>query len=134
MDQSFVETQTSVQLFAIIHLTTIGVSHVVAHRGWAEFFILLRKKGPAGVFVVGFLSLGFGSIVAAFHPVWTGPAIVLTLFGWSQVLKGLLYFSFPAYGLRKLELVSIERSRLFMIPGAGLLMIAGLLLWIVLTG
>jgi len=112
----------------------MGLSHVVAHRGWAEFFILLREKGTAGVFVVGFLSLGFGSVVAAFHPMWSGPAIVLTLLGWGQVLKGLIYFSFPAYGHRKLEMVSTERSRLFMIPGFGLLLIAGLLLWIVPTG
>ena len=128
------DTQTSVQLFALVHLTTMGLSHILAHRGWAEFFILLREKGTAGVFVVGFLSLGFGSVVVAFHPVWSGPAIVLTLFGWAQVLKGLLYFSIPAYGRRKLGLVSIDRSRLFMIPGAGLLVIAGFLLWIVLTG
>ena len=131
--QVVVNTETSVQIFAIIHLTTVGLSHVLAHRGWAEFFILLRGKGHAGVFVVAFLSLGFGSIIAAFHPVWSGPPLVLTLLGWAQVLKGLLYFSFPAYGLRKLDLVSIERSRMFMIPGAALLFVAGLVLWIVLT-
>ena len=128
------DTQTSVQLFAIIHLTTMGLSHSLAHRGWAEFFILLREKGTPGVFVVGFLSLGFGSVIAAFHPVWSGPAIVLTLLGWAQVLKGLLYFCFPAYGLRKLELVTIERSRMFMIPGIGLLVISAFLLWITLVG
>jgi hypothetical protein len=128
-----VNTQTSVQIFAVIHLATIGLSHVLAHRGWAEFFILLRGKGHAGVFVVAFLSLGFGSIIAAFHPVWSGPPIVLTLLGWSQVLKRLLYFSFPAFGLRKLDHVSLERSRMFMIPGVGFLLVAALLLWILLT-
>jgi hypothetical protein len=128
-----VNVETSVRIFAIIHLTTMGLSHILAHRGWAEFFILLRGKGHAGVFVVGFLSLGFGSIIAAFHPVWSGLPLVLTLLGWSQVLKGLLYFSFPAWALGKLDRVSLERSRMFIAPGAGLLLVAALMLWIVLT-
>ena len=119
---------TSVQLFAVIHLATMGLSHLTAHRAWAEFFILLRSKGHAGVFVVGFMSLGFGSIIAAFHQEWSGIPLVLTLLGWSQVLKALIYFSFPGFGMRRLGLVSRERSRMFMIPGAVLLGIAGLLL------
>lgn len=122
------ELHIAVEVFAIIHLTTMGLSHILAHRAWAEFFILLREKGKAGVFVVGFLSLGFGSIIAAFHPIWSGIPLVLTLLGWSQLLKALVYFSFPSVGLRKLGIVSLERSWMFIVPGVGLLLIAGLLL------
>ncbi len=121
--------ETSIQIFAIIHLTTIGLSHIVAHRAWAEFFVQLRSKGKPGVFVVAFMSLGFGSIVAAFHPVWSGIPLVLTLLGWAQVLKGLLYFCLPAVGLRGLERVSMERSRMFMVPGFAFVAFAGLLLY-----
>jgi hypothetical protein len=118
-----------VEVFAIIHLTTMGLSHIMAHRVWAEFFILLRERGHAGVFVVGILSLGFGSIIAAFDWVWSGVPLILTLLGWIQVLKGLLYLCVPAYGLRKLGLVSIERSRMFIVPGVLLLAVASLLTW-----
>ncbi len=121
--------QTGVEVFAIIHLTTMGLSHITAHRAWAEFFILLREKGHAGVLVVGFISLGFGSIIAAFHPVWSGVPLVLTLLGWSQVLKGLIYLSFPAVGLKKLHFVSLERSKIFIVPGVGFLVFAAVLLW-----
>ena len=124
--------ETGVRIFAIIHLGTMGISHIVAHRAWAEFFIMLREKGNAGVFVVGFMSLGFGSIIAAFHPVWTGLPLVLTLLGWAQVLKGLIYFTFPAYGLKKLEMVSLERSRMFVAAGIGLLVLAQMILATVL--
>lgn len=124
-----VSIQTSVQIFAIIHLTTIGLSHIVAHRAWAEFFILLKNRGHAGVFVVAFMSLGFGSMVAAFHPVWSGIPLVLTLLGWAQVLKGLLYFCLPAVGLRGLERVSMKRSRMFMAPGFAFVALASLLLY-----
>lgn len=123
------DLRTGVEIFAVIHLGTMGLSHVVAHRAWAEFFILLRERGRPGVFVVAFLSLGFGSIIAAFHPVWSGVPLVLTLLGWAQVLKGLIYLCVPSYGLKKLSLVSLDRSRLFIIPGIVLLGLAGLILW-----
>lgn len=125
---------TSVQLFAVIHLGTMGISHITAHRAWAEFFVLLRSKGHAGVFVVGFMSLGFGSIIAAFHQEWSGIPLVLTLLGWTQVLKALAYFSFPGFGMRRLGLVSVERSRMFMVPGVVLVLLAGLLLFHLGTG
>lgn len=124
----------AVQVFAVIHLGTMGLSHITAHRAWAEFFVLLRAKGNAGVFVVGFMSLGFGSIVAAFHSEWSGIPLVLTLLGWAQVLKGLLYFCVPAYGLRRLQVVSLERSRMFVIPGYVLLFLAGLILFHLMRG
>lgn len=126
--------QTSVEIFAIIHLTTMGLSHIVAHRAWAEFFTLLRERGRPGVFVVGMLSLGFGSIIAAFHWVWSGLPLILTVLGWLQVLKGLLYLCVPSYGLKKLGIVSIERSRMFIVPGIGLLAIAALLGWNLMYG
>jgi hypothetical protein len=124
--------QTGVEIFAVIHLTTVGLSHILAHRAWAEFFILLRDKGHAGVIFVGFLSLGFGSIIAAFHPVWTGPHFLLTLLGWSQVLKALVYLSFPSVGLKKLHVVTLERSKLFVAPGIAFLALAAVVLWVLL--
>jgi len=121
--------ETGVQIFAVIHLGTIGLSHILAPRAWAEFFLLLRSKGRAGVFVVGFMSLGFGSIIAAFHSVWSGIPLLLTLLGWAQVLKALVYFCFPAFGLRRLALVSEERANLFIVPGVALMALAALFLF-----
>lgn len=119
--------ETAVQIFAIINLGTVGLSHVLAPRAWAEFFILLREKGHAGVFVVAFMSLWFGSIIAAFHNAWSGIPAVLTVLGWAQVVKALIYFCYPAYGLRALATVSVERARVFVYAGIGLLALASLL-------
>jgi hypothetical protein len=81
------------------------------------------------VLFVAFISLGFGSVVAAFHPVWSGVPLVLTLLGWAQVVKALIYFVFPRFGLRRLELISPERAWIFVYPGVVLLALAGLLTW-----
>jgi hypothetical protein len=125
--------EQAVQLFAVINFVVVGLSHIVQPRAWVEFFTLLRERGHAGVFVVAFLSLTFGSIVVAFHNVWTGLPIVLTVIGWAQVLKALIYFTFPAYGLRKLQIPSRERPQLFVYPGIALLVLAALLAYHLLT-
>ena len=110
--------ERAVQFLAAIQLLAIGISHIVAHRAWASYFVKLRERGVAGVFVAAFLALGFGSFIVALHPVWSGIPLLLTLLGWSQVAKGCLYFWRPEIGLRMLETVSVERSSRFIVPGA----------------
>src|SRR5512134_4131075 len=63
--------ERAVQVFATIHFSIIGLSHLVYPDIWVDFFIWLRERGRPGAFVHGFISLGFGSIVVAFHPVWS---------------------------------------------------------------
>ena len=59
--------ERAVQIYAIINLTVIGISHVVRPRVWVDFFVFLRERGEAGVFAVALLNLIFGSIIVAFH-------------------------------------------------------------------
>ena len=119
--------ERALEVFAVIHLGLMGLSHIVQHRAWAELFIHLRARGHAGVFVHGFLSLGFGSMILAFHRVWSGIPAVLTIVGVLYLLKTLQCFVFPDVSLRSLNRVSLERSRVFMAPGAVFLGIAGVL-------
>ena len=95
--------ERAVEVFALVNFLVIGLSHVLRPRAWVAFFSFLREQGEAGVFANAFLSLTFGSIVVAFHEVWTGLPLILTLVGWAQVLKALVYFTFPALGLRGLD-------------------------------
>jgi len=119
--------ETAVAVLAIIQLVIIGVSHIVQPRAWVQFFLLLRGKGHAGVFVVAFMSLWFGSIIVAFHNVWSGVPVILTLIGWAQVLKALIYFAFPAFALRRLALLSEERGWMLAVGGVVLVAVGALL-------
>lgn len=121
--------ERAIQVYAIIHFLVIGLSHVLRPRAWVDLFILLRERGEAGVFATAFISLAFGSIVVAFHNVWTGLPVVLTLLGWAQVIKALIYFAFPAFGLRKLQIPSRERAHLFVVPGVVFLILAVVLVY-----
>ena len=80
-----------------------------------------------GVFAVAILNLIFGSIIVAFHNVWSGIPLVLTVVGWTSVIKALLYFTFPAVVLRKLQSLSHERANLVVVGGIFFLLLAGVL-------
>ena len=121
--------ERAVEIFALVQFTVIGLSHVFAPRAWVRFFVWLRDKGEPGVFVFAFLTLWFGSIIAAFHNVWSGWPAVLTFLGWAQVLKGALYFIFPSFGLKMLGQVSEDRVHHFVIGGVLMLLAVALLGW-----
>ena len=117
--------------FVAVYLTVIGLSHVAQPRAWVDFFTLLRGKGHAGVFVNGFLALTFGSFIAAFHNVWDGLPVVVTLLGWGQVLKGLVAFVAPSVSMRALNRVSPERAWEFVAAGVVALALSAVLWYVV---
>lgn len=121
----------AVQIYAAVQFIVIGLSHIIQRRAWAEFFIQLRSLGRTGVFLNGFLSLMFGSIIVAFHNVWTGLPIVLTVIGWAQIVKAFVSFVFPEIGARGINRVSIERDWEFAVAGVMFLVLAALMIVIV---
>lgn len=114
--------ERAVEVFAVIQLTVIGLSHIVFHRAWAEFFVWLTARGRAGAFANGFMSLAFGSIVVAFHQVWSGVPMVLTIVGVLSLAKAASCFLFPDSALRSMARVTPGRSREFV--GAGIVALA----------
>jgi hypothetical protein len=125
--------ERAAEVFAAIHCLVIGLSHVAQPMAWVEFFVWLREKGRAGVFVNGFLSLGFGSVIVAFHNVWAGLPAVLTVLGWAQVFKGMLSFIAPQIAMRSLKRVSSERSIEFVWAGVVLLALSSLFWYLAFT-
>jgi hypothetical protein len=126
--------ERAVLIYAIVNLAVIGISHVARPRAWVDFLVMLRERGEAGVFGLALLNLVFGSIVAAFHNVWTGVPLLLTLLGWASVAKALVYFAFPQVALRRLERLSPDRPWPVMAGGIAFLLLASLLTWHALRG
>ncbi len=124
--------QQAIQLFAAINFLVIGLSHVFQHRAWAEFFVLLHRQGRPGAFANGFLSLITGSLIVAFHNVWSGIPVILTVLGWLMVLKAVIVFLAPNLGLRSMAQVRPDNSRKLIIAGVILIVVAvalGYSLW-----
>ena len=121
--------ERAIEVLAVIQFVVIGLSHMLHPRAWAEFFVWVRERGDAGVFAYSFLMLWFGSIIVAFHNVWSGIPAVLTFIGWAQLAKALLYFAAPSFGRKRMEMASIERAWVFVPAGVVFLVLAGLLGW-----
>lgn len=125
--------EEAVEKLAIICFLLTGISHIFQPKIWVKFFIKLREMGDIGVFVNGFIHYPLGAIIVAFHNVWTGIPLVLTLIGYGLLLKGLVCFVFPALAIRSLDRVSLERSYEMVVAGFVAIAFAGLLLYSLLT-
>ena len=119
--------ERSVEVLAVILSGVTGLSHILQHKAWAEFFILLRGKGEAGAFVDGFLNLAVAGVIIGFHNVWSGIPAVLTLVGWCLLIKSLIRFCAPKLALRMMARASVERSWEIQVAGAGLVVLAAVL-------
>jgi hypothetical protein len=122
--------EQATQLFAAVSFLVIGLSHLGQSKAWVAFYQALAARGTPGVFLEGFLLLTFGAIIVAFHNVWHGPALLLTLIGWSQVLKGAGRFVAPQVGLRVMQRITLERAWYFRIGGVVALLLSGFLWWL----
>jgi len=119
--------ELAIQKLIALSCFVIGLSHILQPRAWAQLFIGWRERGDAGVFYTGLLHFTFGALIVAFHNVWQGIPLILTIIGWGYVLKSLIYFVYPAHGLKVLARVKVERSWEFVVGGVFLVALGGLL-------
>ena len=125
--------ETAVEKLAAICILVTGLSHIIQPRAWAEFFIMLREKGKVGSILAGLLHFPLGVIIVAFHNVWHGLPIVVTIMGWGLLLKSVLYLIYPTHGMRMLARVSLERSWEFVVAGVMGVVVSGLIIYSLLS-
>ena len=101
--------EAAVERLAAIGFLLTGISHLVAPRALVELFAGFGERGRPGSLMNAAVHLPIGMMLAAFHPVWSGPGIGLTLIGWSLVLKGTLYIAFPDWGVTQLRRFATEQ-------------------------
>ncbi len=126
--------ELAVTKLAIICFLVTGISHIVQPRVWAKLFIDMHNKGEVGSFLNAFLHFPLGVVIVSFHNVWSGLPVVLTLMGWGLVLKSVIYLVFPAFGVKALARVSLERSWEFTVAGLFSIGLSGLLIFVLVRG
>ena len=114
----------SIELFTAISLLVIGLSHLLQPRIWVEFFIFLHSKGQTGNIINAMISLTTGTLIFSFHFIWQWPRILITLYGFIQVLKGAIYLLKPSVGLASIGKITNESANKFRWSGALALLIA----------
>ena len=121
--------ETGLQIAFAIQFAVFGAAHLLRPGPLVQFYTVLASKGEAGVVCIALLSLCTGSLLVAFHNVWTGIPIVLTVFGWANLVKGTAYILVPSLGLRQISRVTPQHENLFRLPGIPLIVFAALLAW-----
>jgi len=125
--------ERAVEGLVAVCLFGVGLSHVLQPLAWVEFFVWLRGQGRCAVFLEGLLTLNFGALVVAFHNVWTGLPVVVTILGWGMVLKGAARLVAPGVGLRIYERIVPERAWHFRAAGVFALALSALSSYLAFT-
>ncbi|HJT82250.1 MAG TPA: hypothetical protein VJ719_13725 [Chthoniobacterales bacterium] len=121
--------QIAIEKLVAIGFLIIGISHLVQPRAWSEFFIRMREKGRVGSLQLGMLNLPLGLLIVAFHNIWHGLPMIVTIMGWALLLKSTLYLVWPSHGLRMLGMVSVEKSWRFIAGGVFSIAVSALIFW-----
>ena len=125
--------EEAIEKLAVICFFLIGVSHIFQPKVWVDFFIGIREKGEVGAFINAFIHFPLGAFIVAFHNVWYGIPLILTLLGYGLLIKGFINFVFPKIGLKTLERVSPKKSWEFVAAGSVSVGIALLILYSLLN-
>ena len=125
--------EEAVEKFAVISFFIIGVSHILQPKVWVEFFVRVREKGEIGAFINALIHFPIGALIVAFHNVWHGIPLILTLLGCGLLVKGFINLVFPKIGMKSLKRVSLEKSWEFVAAGVFSVGIALLLLYSLLN-
>lgn len=109
-----------------VAFVVVGLSHVLCGRRWEAFFEPLFKS-PSGPLVIAMYTLPVGLLIVVTHNDWSWDlGVIVTLYGWGSLLKGTIYFLFPAVPLRLIS-ERMRSGRTFMKAG-GVLIALGLFL------
>jgi uncharacterized protein YjeT (DUF2065 family) len=126
--------ELAIERLAALGFIVTGLSHILAPRAWIRFFLDMRARGPD---VAGLLNAyvhgPFGFLILAFHPVWSGPGLLVTLIGCALSLKGTLYFLWPRLSERSFARLSEERAWEFRAAGAVSVLLGVLIGYIALS-
>ena len=107
-----------IERLTALALIVTGLSHIMAAREWARFFVAMRDHSAVPGFLNAYVHGPLGFLIIAFHWVWTWPQAVVTVIGCGLALKAALHFTFPALSLRTMAHVSEDRPGGFRIAGA----------------
>jgi uncharacterized protein YjeT (DUF2065 family) len=109
-------------------LILIGISHIYKTEGWQNYYRWLSSMGIAGVRFNGLVSLVIGSPIVILHNVWSGPPLLLTLFGWLLLSESAMCLVAPGAGLAGLaDVEDNARRRIIIGSGAALVVVGGVL-------
>lgn len=120
--------EQAVQFMAGISLLLVGLSYLLRADDWKKWLTKAEKDGRHASLVFGSINVLIGSFIVAFHHVWEGIPLILTIIGIIAVFKGAVYILFPQWLPTKLKYLSKNIKPILRVSGLILAVIGVLLL------
>ena len=107
--------------------------HIVRPAMWRQYFTELHAQGAPALITRTFaLEIWPALLIVVFHQVWSGAALILTVYGHLLMVKIVLALLFPKVGLRSLAMAQ-KGDNGFRAAGVMLMALGGVALYAVLT-
>ena len=103
------------QLFGLAYLA-MGIGGVIKRDAYIKLMEDFSKS--AGIlFLTGLLTITVGFIMVTFHNVWVmGWTVIITIFGWSALIKGILILMFPGFYFRIFDWIKKRKTLMRIYP------------------
>ncbi|MEL6822206.1 MAG: hypothetical protein AAFP70_10620 [Calditrichota bacterium] len=127
------ESAQIIQALMALPFLLMGISHIVQPKMWLDLFNYLHELGPAGVVMRTFaLELVPAVAIVTFHLIWSGPEVILTLYGCLLMLKITVSLLAPSIGLKSLAMADKKGDPGFIFAGIVLVALGILSIWCLL--
>lgn len=127
------DTASAVQALLALPLLVISLSHLFQPKLWTDFFSQLHGLGTTGV-VIRTFALEFvpAFAILAFHWVWSGPEVLLTIYGVLLASKITMSLLVPSVGLHSLSMANRKGEAPLRAAGVALLALSAVCFWALL--
>lgn len=117
-----------------IFILTLGLSYLLNASRWISYFKQMLEDKEQ-IFLLGIIILLLGSTLVVTHNIWVNaPIVIVTLFGWLLLLKGLSMMLFPGMLNRFQKLSDAFLSNILFINGILFTAVGGILFYLLFLG
>ena len=98
------DATSAVQFVMFFSAILMGISHIVQPKMWEDYFTHLHSRGEIAIITRTFtLELWPALIIVIFHQVWSGPGIIVSIYGWLLLTKCTVSILQPSLGMKSLK-------------------------------
>lgn len=102
---------TDAQIFQMMGIAYVAIGFgALVDSTYLTKLVADLKKNYLALFVGGMTAFVVGFIIVVFHNVWKAtPSLVITIFGWIALIKGLLILVSPSISINLFEKIDIKK-------------------------
>jgi uncharacterized protein YjeT (DUF2065 family) len=121
--------EQSIEFMTGVCFTILGLSLFLRTTEWSEWASHLKARGAKASIVIGMVNLLLGSFILAFHWVWEGLAMIVTVFGVLFIFRSIVLLMFPNVFPYMLARMTSYFKCLFKVAGAVVFILGSVLLY-----